>query len=590
MKGSAQVHRVPAAPQVAKRPAAVRPLSRTKAVNRHRASPKDRLEQEADDTASRFLRGETGLARRLSRIEAATAPASESHGTPLPTVLLKSFERGFGADLSRVRLHRGPEASHAADELAATAFAAGPNIYLSRHAPSFDSEPGRRLLAHEVAHTLQQAGRTGAGNRISVVSTHGRRQPQRTYKSPLESTPDAQRPTFDQLAEIYLSAFSRKPKLVAVVGKLRKQHDAAVKNNDESSFWDALEKQTTATKDFDASDREIRSFVFDCLKLGGRIPAAIHLLTQDVFLFSAFFVKELYEQLPPAGGYAWLGTVWQEASVFSNKSKTEPRDFSPKRLLESIHQFLLGASRDIPDLSPATPFATIVDEELKKRGSPSGLIGNELLLVTLWAVKEADRIRQTKLAEIAHKVAPELEVLKKGAWPQWLSPNRRKQVAKRIVEWAETLEGASPDIDSSAEEVLYLYRQLAKNIRATAEDAAGFWEGVERFDLALRSGNVVLGAFGNPSALLKKFAAQTEFQQFRAALVKSARRQLELQKSDASNGDPQEQTIFPTPSEYEKSRDDFVRSAVRARITRAASTHENHRAAIAGTARCSAPT
>ena len=560
MKGSAQVQRVSAAAHVLKPPAAVQPLSRSNAGSRLRARAKDRLEQEADDTAARFLRGETGLARHLSRTEAAAVPTSESHGTPLPKALLESLQRGFGADLSLVRLHRGPQASHAADALAATAFAAGPDIFFSRHAPSLESEPGRRLLAHEIAHTIQQAGRNAAGNRISVVSTHGRRRPQLTYKSPLESTPEAEQPTFDQLSELYLTTFAKKPKLVALVGKLRKQRDAAIKNNDESSFWDALAKQTTETKDFDPADREIRSFVFDCLKLGGRIPAAIHLLTQDIFLFSAFFVKEVYEQMPPAAGYAWLGTVWLEASVFTSKSKTDPRDFSPKRWVDSIYQFLLGASRDVPDLSPTTPFATIADEALKKRESPSGLIGNELLLVTLWTVKEVDRIRQRKLAEIAHKVGPELEPKKKGSWAQWLSPNQRKQVAKRLVVWADTLEGASPEIDSAAEEVLHLYRQLAKSIRATAGDAVQFWEGVERFDLALRSGNVVLGSLGTPMALVKKFAAQSEFQQFRAALGKSARRQLALQKPDTANADPQEQTIFPSPSDYETSRNDFIRS------------------------------
>ena len=61
------------------------------------------------------------------------------------------LERSFGLDLGRLRLHSGPHAQAACDRLGAAAFALDNHIALG-------AAPSQWLLAHEVAHTVQQSG------------------------------------------------------------------------------------------------------------------------------------------------------------------------------------------------------------------------------------------------------------------------------------------------------------------------------------------------------------------------------------------------------------------------------------------------
>jgi hypothetical protein len=70
--------------------------------------------------------------------------------------LRRRMEAGFGADLSGVRLHTGPAAAAAARDRGALAFTAGAHIHFAagRFAPG--TPEGERLLAHELAHVLQQ--------------------------------------------------------------------------------------------------------------------------------------------------------------------------------------------------------------------------------------------------------------------------------------------------------------------------------------------------------------------------------------------------------------------------------------------------
>ena len=55
-----------------------------------------------------------------------------------------------------VRLHRGARAADLTQALGAHAVTVDRNIYLSPSAPSTESAAGRRLLAHELAHVVQQ--------------------------------------------------------------------------------------------------------------------------------------------------------------------------------------------------------------------------------------------------------------------------------------------------------------------------------------------------------------------------------------------------------------------------------------------------
>jgi len=74
-------------------------------------------------------------------------------GKPLPDDLKQKFEASLGADLSGVRVHTDGDAATAAG---AKAVAHGQDIHMAPGQYDPHSAPGQELLAHEVAHTVQQ--------------------------------------------------------------------------------------------------------------------------------------------------------------------------------------------------------------------------------------------------------------------------------------------------------------------------------------------------------------------------------------------------------------------------------------------------
>ena len=86
----------------------------------------------------------------------AAARAVSHGGSPLTPSQRAYFEPRFGRDLSHVRIHTDPSAMAAARAINARAYTFGQSIVFgpNRYAPSTDD--GRWLLAHELAHTIQQ--------------------------------------------------------------------------------------------------------------------------------------------------------------------------------------------------------------------------------------------------------------------------------------------------------------------------------------------------------------------------------------------------------------------------------------------------
>jgi hypothetical protein len=93
-----------------------------------------------------------------------------SPGQPLDPATRAFFEPRFGHDFSKVRVHADTKAAESARAVNATAYTVGQDIaFESQHyAPNTTS--GKRLLAHELAHVIQQ----GLGARISASLSIGR--------------------------------------------------------------------------------------------------------------------------------------------------------------------------------------------------------------------------------------------------------------------------------------------------------------------------------------------------------------------------------------------------------------------------------
>lgn len=72
------------------------------------------------------------------------------------------FEPRFGHDFRNVRIHRDGTAARSARELGARAYTVGTDIVFGRGQYAPQSEGGRRLLAHELAHVVQQSNSSQA--------------------------------------------------------------------------------------------------------------------------------------------------------------------------------------------------------------------------------------------------------------------------------------------------------------------------------------------------------------------------------------------------------------------------------------------
>lgn len=91
-------------------------------------------------------------------------PPRLGSGMPLDPQTRSFFENRFNRNFSRVRIHTGDDAAASASALNARAFTLGQDITFGSGQYSVNSLDGRRLLAHELVHTIQQdpARRTSA--------------------------------------------------------------------------------------------------------------------------------------------------------------------------------------------------------------------------------------------------------------------------------------------------------------------------------------------------------------------------------------------------------------------------------------------
>ena len=154
------------------------------------SQPEDRFERQADRVADAVMRmpapaagGAVAVAgpsgdRRVQRLcrecddkmhrkPAGADPVSSSSlsalmnprgGRPLSDATRSFFEPRFGHDFSGVRVHTNAEARDSARAVNALAYTVGRDIVFAAEQYAPDSASGKRLLAHELAHVVQQGG------------------------------------------------------------------------------------------------------------------------------------------------------------------------------------------------------------------------------------------------------------------------------------------------------------------------------------------------------------------------------------------------------------------------------------------------
>ena len=119
----------------------------------------------------------------LQRSAVAPAPASlpasvqgalDTPGRPLDGATRADMESRFSHDFSAVRIHDGPSAAGSATDVGANAYTVGQDIVFGGGGYAPETPEGRSLLAHELAHTVQQSGL----QRSSVAGVAGESSPE----------------------------------------------------------------------------------------------------------------------------------------------------------------------------------------------------------------------------------------------------------------------------------------------------------------------------------------------------------------------------------------------------------------------------
>ena len=96
------------------------------------------------------------LPGRVAQSTDSAGPLPGGKGAPLDVDTRAFFEPRFGTDFSDVRVHRGSEADASAASVQARAYTFGSNVVFAHGEYAPGSTDGRRLLAHELGHVVQQ--------------------------------------------------------------------------------------------------------------------------------------------------------------------------------------------------------------------------------------------------------------------------------------------------------------------------------------------------------------------------------------------------------------------------------------------------
>jgi len=141
------------------------------------SSPDEPAEREADAVAAQVMemddptegpisrridggmsvqRAGTGAGGEITgEAESAVKEATRGNGKSLPTSVRREFEPKFGADFGNVSIHESPEA---ASSINAKAYTLGSDIVFNKGEYEPGTKSGKKLLAHELTHTIQQGG------------------------------------------------------------------------------------------------------------------------------------------------------------------------------------------------------------------------------------------------------------------------------------------------------------------------------------------------------------------------------------------------------------------------------------------------
>lgn len=483
----------------------------------------DRHERQADQRSAQYIAGELGLGAGLHAAPAAGTALPASVPERLPDPLRASLEQAFAADLSALRIHRDAPARVAARALRADAFASGASIYFGAGAYDPHGRSGQALIAHEVTHVLQQAGRASADGRMRVDDVHGAGPVQCQWTSPLQSS-EVEGTAADLLSG-HVDALDIGVPERAVIERLVRESEASGTGG--AVYWTTRAAHVMA----DSADPAlggspstvsslIASAVYDGLKISGMTVAAARLLHRRRHLQTLFFSAETYARYVDDHGSDFntvkqrLYEHWYGGGWFGNAT--------PRFMLDRSLIVLLGPSA--ANSWQTVPGGDMVDTsnaELQNRHSGT-LVPDELYYVTVLVASQIELLRHAMFESVRDEVAgmngydPNDRVGVKRTMAARLKLRCDGLIATRSATLAGLADG-SVTLPYARETMILWLEDVVPALRDMALYATAFWNTYESFDASLRSGDNLEGLTETAAAQLAEI--DTTLPEYRPKLI-----------------------------------------------------------------------
>lgn len=142
-----------------------------------------RQPEEGQDDELLQAKAQTGSTPEVSPENASGIRSLQGSGRPLPDTDRVFFEPRFDRDFSGVRIHTDSKAAQLANNVNARAFTLGRDVVFGAGQYQPHGDGGKRLMAHELVHVVQQVGGYPAVNMVQnqslgvsktrIISLHG---------------------------------------------------------------------------------------------------------------------------------------------------------------------------------------------------------------------------------------------------------------------------------------------------------------------------------------------------------------------------------------------------------------------------------
>ncbi|WP_421863050.1 eCIS core domain-containing protein [Motiliproteus sp.] len=180
--------------------------------NEHQSSLQRQAEEEEEESLQRSstMEAQTADARVAAKAEGgvnlsanlqAEINSATGAGEPLPLSVRRFMEPRFNADFSAIRIHRDSQSARLNKRLSAKAFAYRNHLFFGDNQYQPDSDTGKRLIAHELTHSIQQgaaprqsrAAQTATASKASISGDRS----QSSFGSSIQSSPPNSQPSSD---------------------------------------------------------------------------------------------------------------------------------------------------------------------------------------------------------------------------------------------------------------------------------------------------------------------------------------------------------------------------------------------------------